>query len=404
MRIFFDSSPQAVTIARPSADLVTGWTPSTGTALYSLVDETVADDADYISATEPATCDLALSAVTDPGTSSGQVLTIRAKSDNWVAGIPGGSSSLILPRKSYNQPQGRVEIDWSNPASRDLHHVASGIGLRTAYGKDWYSRNGTLIDHVSSAGSGLHFNGGTGVTNNYLGGHTTFPNYFGKVITELTIVCQFTLTAFVTDDERGLFNLGSYDGGGGIYAYIDTSNNLVTSCGHWDSDKIVKSSIALNTPYTLVLSAINQGRSALFVNGGFVGSDASSVYSFNGTSGIAEVGRVWRGIYGGSLVGAISHWQVSTKALHDEVCRSLSANPWQIFKQASTRIPFSTPDIPATPGNTLIATLKQDTTTIATRTITGLTSSYEDHKMVLTPDECDAITDYSSLHVKLDAQ
>lgn len=38
--------------SRPSADVAAGgWTPSTGTSLFSTLDETVADDADYISAT-----------------------------------------------------------------------------------------------------------------------------------------------------------------------------------------------------------------------------------------------------------------------------------------------------------------------------------------------------------------
>lgn len=45
-------TPASLQYARPSADAAAGgWTPSTGTSLFSTLDETSADDADYISAT-----------------------------------------------------------------------------------------------------------------------------------------------------------------------------------------------------------------------------------------------------------------------------------------------------------------------------------------------------------------
>ena len=75
-------SSQAQTIARPSADTSnTGWTPSTGSDLYAMIDEVTPDDADYIStASAGSVCRLGLGAVADPGTSSGQVVSYRASS------------------------------------------------------------------------------------------------------------------------------------------------------------------------------------------------------------------------------------------------------------------------------------------------------------------------------------
>jgi len=67
------------TVARPVTDTTPGaWLPSAGIDLFAMVDEVVADDADYIYATTASTCKLALNAVTDPLTSSGQVVSYRA--------------------------------------------------------------------------------------------------------------------------------------------------------------------------------------------------------------------------------------------------------------------------------------------------------------------------------------
>lgn len=70
------------TIARPGSDTSnTGWTPSTGSDLYAMIDEVTPNDADYISTTSAGSvCKLGLGAVADPGTSSGQVVSYRASS------------------------------------------------------------------------------------------------------------------------------------------------------------------------------------------------------------------------------------------------------------------------------------------------------------------------------------
>ena len=52
-------------------------------------------------------------------------------------------------------------------------------------------------------------------------------------------------------------------------------------------------------------------------------------------------------------------------------------------------------------GSTLTAVLMQGATTIATRTYTSMSSAYTDYQMSLTGGECDAITDYTALHITL---
>jgi len=53
--------------ARPTSDITTGWTPSTGSNHYALIDEATADDADYVYATAASQTDeVQLGALTAP--------------------------------------------------------------------------------------------------------------------------------------------------------------------------------------------------------------------------------------------------------------------------------------------------------------------------------------------------
>ena len=74
---------QYKTVARPTSDASVGaWLPSSGSVLYDMLDEATADSADYIYATTATTCQIALNAVADPQTSSGQVVSYQAWSPN----------------------------------------------------------------------------------------------------------------------------------------------------------------------------------------------------------------------------------------------------------------------------------------------------------------------------------
>lgn len=54
-----------------------GWTASSGSDLYAMLDESVASDADYIVSASASSCTVALAAGSDPGVSTDHVLSYR---------------------------------------------------------------------------------------------------------------------------------------------------------------------------------------------------------------------------------------------------------------------------------------------------------------------------------------
>jgi len=64
--------------ARPTSDVSTGtWTASTGSDLFDMLDETGADDGDYITTTSASTCEVALGSLSDPASSSSHIVRYR---------------------------------------------------------------------------------------------------------------------------------------------------------------------------------------------------------------------------------------------------------------------------------------------------------------------------------------
>jgi len=80
-RSYGTTTTPSVTVGRPVSDSSnSGWTPSTGSDLYAMLDEVTPDALDYIVTTATGSiCELALNATTYPGTSS-QKLSYRASS------------------------------------------------------------------------------------------------------------------------------------------------------------------------------------------------------------------------------------------------------------------------------------------------------------------------------------
>jgi hypothetical protein len=82
------------TYARPASDITTQWTPSTGTDHFALIDETTANDADYIYATAAGQTDeVRLASMSAP--QAGTDLLINYK----VAGIVGSASVTMSLRQ-----------------------------------------------------------------------------------------------------------------------------------------------------------------------------------------------------------------------------------------------------------------------------------------------------------------
>jgi hypothetical protein len=90
----FDNGTTVYTYARPTSDITTQWTPSTGIDHYALIDETTANDADYIYATAAGQTDeVRLASMSAP--QAGTDLLINYK----VAGIVGSASVTMSLRQ-----------------------------------------------------------------------------------------------------------------------------------------------------------------------------------------------------------------------------------------------------------------------------------------------------------------
>jgi len=64
--------------ARPISDVSAGgWTASTGSDLFAMLDETSANDSDYITSTTASTCEVALGSLSDPALSTGHIVRYR---------------------------------------------------------------------------------------------------------------------------------------------------------------------------------------------------------------------------------------------------------------------------------------------------------------------------------------
>jgi hypothetical protein len=80
----------AYTYARPSSDITTQWTPSAGTDHYALIDESTANDSDYIYATAAGQTDeVKLASMSAPQAGTSLLINYR------VQGIVGGASVTL---------------------------------------------------------------------------------------------------------------------------------------------------------------------------------------------------------------------------------------------------------------------------------------------------------------------
>ncbi len=93
----------ALTKLRPSADTSAGsWSASSGSVLYTMIDESVADDADYITTSSNTVTKIKLETATDPGDNSNHALRIRARS----------TSGTLTVRLVEGDPTETTIVSW----------------------------------------------------------------------------------------------------------------------------------------------------------------------------------------------------------------------------------------------------------------------------------------------------
>lgn len=107
--------------ARPNSDISnTNWSPSTGTTLYGCIDETTASDTDYIRGTSSsAVCEIGLSSVDDPQSSSNHTLRLRAKAngtgagEKWTVQLKQGSTIISTPLNAANISRSWTDLSFT---------------------------------------------------------------------------------------------------------------------------------------------------------------------------------------------------------------------------------------------------------------------------------------------------
>lgn len=87
----------SVQLLAPISDLSAGgWSPSSGSDLYAMLDESAASDADYIVSSSATSCEIRLAVGADPGASTGHVLRYRllAGSGSIAVALKQGSTTI----------------------------------------------------------------------------------------------------------------------------------------------------------------------------------------------------------------------------------------------------------------------------------------------------------------------
>lgn len=111
--IFLPATAVTLSYLRPSADISTGsWTPSTGTTLYTTLDEISASDTDYIQTSTASSCEIKLAAGATPSNRDNHTIRYRvlAGSGTLTAVLKCGSTTI----KSWNHTLTGSAQDISN--------------------------------------------------------------------------------------------------------------------------------------------------------------------------------------------------------------------------------------------------------------------------------------------------
>jgi hypothetical protein len=247
-------------------------------------------------------------------------------------------SNLILPQKWTSQPQTPVGIDWSNPITRGL------VVANTPFTKNNIVTNDAPV-----------LNTGVSVT---VDGISTYKATSGLLGWGISTSSNYTFLSF------GKFRVGAARigaiaaSGANQTLYFNTldagSIKLYKYTGSWplmvDTGIIGVEGQILNTAVTSNASGVS-----VFINGKSAGSTATTLDHTN----INQAGFIYRQgatTYPAVLKG-IGFFLAFNRTLSALEIKSLSDNPWQIFKSQSRRIWVASTgtDTPVNPGVGTIA-------------------------------------------------
>jgi len=120
--------------ARPTSDVSAGtWTASTGSDLYAMLDETTANDADYISTVNASTCEVALGALTDPASSTGHVVRYRIAADSGGIIVRLRQGSTTIASWTHNPAPGSLTTYAQTLSGGEADAITSYSSLKLQF-------------------------------------------------------------------------------------------------------------------------------------------------------------------------------------------------------------------------------------------------------------------------------
>jgi len=261
----------------------------------------------------------------------------------------------MLPFKTRrtSQPQGEVEIDWSNPLTNSLAVAVSPVGsygMTKLLGPNPITFVGTPAQTVSNKGVGK------------TGGYMASQAGLNDAPLSIFIRCIITYSAAT----KGIFSFGDV-ATEGIPRILIQQNNLSLRIYNVVGEYVFTSGNVITLGKPIDIAYTHNGSSgALYVDGVRIYEDSSTFSS--GTNRFANwyVFSGYSGIPSGSM---LEHFQWS-RALSASEIKSLSANEYQLFKPQSRSL-----WIPGTVSGGGVATVipigQQATGSVGTLVATG---------------------------------
>lgn len=337
--------------------------------LYSAIDETTIDRTDYIeSSTAGQVYTTTLGPIAQPTANTNIDINFDANSPDSTGGIkievldgasviktqsfsldaasgsqtfsitPAELSPLsvgtFMPQKWRQQPQGSVQVDWSNPLTR---------GLVFAWEASGGARNNIDGRFATTATSGVNSGTARGLARQWDGTQASASYTWGTTYFPVAGATRVSMEAMVSisslASERKLISKWA-----GIYSLllsVSTTGKLIAAVGNGASIlnayQTNSSVISADNSLKYLVAVWRGGNNWDFYVDGVKQSGISSISS----SAVASVGnasgvnfQLGRDEAGGSLIGSLVFARVRNVDLADSEVVALAQNPWQIIRPA----------------------------------------------------------------------
>ena len=265
--------------------------------------------------------------------------------------------AILLPRRNYGQPHGRLDVDWGHPSTAGLVACVVGSDLANLARPNNVP---TVVGNITAgaAGPGIGFSGAYQATNNYVKINRTSDLAY---VSEVTFEALVTVRAFQTAVSPYISGVISqyHSNYGGTTQYYGpylrfnqdgaSGNATVPMFGVTYSNG---SSVAaafgqaqtVNTPIHM-LGTYKSGSLDLYVNGARYTNAAASGNFDNSSSNFIALMSDYVGNSGvfaqnRCLNGVLHFARIYNRWLPPAEAAELSANPWQLFRAAPRRIYF----------------------------------------------------------------